>query len=469
MMNSLAPPSNDTGTTIPATSLNTHSTPITATDSPVNGWAGLTHWRQDLTAGLLVALVSMPLSLGIAVASGAPSAAGLITAIVAGFVFPLVGGAYVAVTSPAAGMAPVLFQSIHTMGRGNMQVGYPLVLPLIVLTGLIQLVLSRFRVKSLANLLPTGVISGMLTAIGLIVLIKQLPLLLGTNFASPHLLGMLQALPTALRDADPTTTLLGVITLLMIAGFTLLSRWVKPLRILPPFLYALVMGTLLGLVLPLAPEAFLQLPRNPLEGLVWPNWNALLSDRSNWQNALVALVTLLSVNSIESVATVCAVDGMDPYHRKSDMPHCILGLGVCNVASGMIGGLTVIPEVMRSTVGIMAGARTQWANFWNAFALLLGWLILQPVLTHIPLTVLAAILMVTSLTLCSPTRVLRVWHAGKATFLVFVVTVSLTIGVDLLWGLIGGMVLNFLLTATHLTSRADRVSHSADAAVKDKE
>lgn len=151
-----------------------------ALEKPQNGLAGLKHWRHDLVAGLVVSLVSLPFSLGIAVASGALLICGLISAIIAGLVLPFLGGSYVTVSGPAAGLAPVLLASMLLLGHGDLKVGYPLLLVAICLTGVVQVVLAHFKLARFAAIFPASVVEGMLASIGLLIIAKQLPLIFGS-------------------------------------------------------------------------------------------------------------------------------------------------------------------------------------------------------------------------------------------------------------------------------------------------
>ena len=139
--------------------------------------AGLKHWRHDLVAGLVVSLISVPFSLGIAVASGAPPICGLISAIIAGLVLPFLGGSYVTISGPAAGLAPALLAAMLLLGRGDLAIGYPLLLVAICLTGLVQVVLAKFKAARFSAIFPSSVVEGMLASIGLLIIAKQLPLL----------------------------------------------------------------------------------------------------------------------------------------------------------------------------------------------------------------------------------------------------------------------------------------------------
>src|SRR5690348_11086589 len=168
---------------------------LEAAEKPRNGLAGLKHWRNDLVAGLVVSLISLPFSLGIAVASGAPPICGLISAIIAGLVLPFLGGSFVTISGPAAGLAPVLLASMLLLGRGDRAVGYPLLLAAICLTGMVQVVLAGFKAAKFSALFPASVVEGMLASIGLLIIAKQLPLLLGRPFEAHEFWGILAEAP----------------------------------------------------------------------------------------------------------------------------------------------------------------------------------------------------------------------------------------------------------------------------------
>jgi carbonic anhydrase len=161
-------------------------------EKPQNGPAGLKHWRHDLLAGMVVSLVSVPFSLGIAVASGAPPVCGLISAIIAGLALPFLGGSYVTISGPAAGLAPALFAAMMLLGRGDRAIGYPLLLGAICLTGFVQVILARFKLARFAAIFPAAVVEGMLAAIGLLIIAKQLPLILGTKFEEHEFWGIIR-------------------------------------------------------------------------------------------------------------------------------------------------------------------------------------------------------------------------------------------------------------------------------------
>jgi carbonic anhydrase len=166
--------------------------PTVATEKPRNGLAGLKHWRYDLRSGFTVAMISLPFSMGIAITSGAPPICGIVSAIIAGFVLPFLGGSYVTISGPAAGLAPALFAGMillgHArLGRGASQsdllaVGYPLVLVAIAIVGVLQVVLAKLKVARLSAIFPAAAMQGMLAAIGLMIIVKQVPLFMGVKF-----------------------------------------------------------------------------------------------------------------------------------------------------------------------------------------------------------------------------------------------------------------------------------------------
>src|SRR5579872_6838148 len=183
------------------------------TEKPQNGLAGLKHWRSDILAGLLVSLVSLPFSLGIAIASGAPPVAGLVSAIIAGLVYPFLGGSYVTISGPAAGLAPVLFVAMTELGRGDREVGYPLLLGVICMAGCVQIILSRLKVARFSAWFSPTVVEGMLASIGLLIIVKQIPNLIGQRFEAHDFWEILAELPAQLVNTQPIVLLVGLMCL----------------------------------------------------------------------------------------------------------------------------------------------------------------------------------------------------------------------------------------------------------------
>src|SRR5207237_5555225 len=182
-------------------------------EKPQNGLKGLKHFRHDILAGLVVSLISLPFSLGIAVASGAPPITGITSAIIAGFVLPFLGGSFVTVSGPAAGLAPILLASMMVLGRGDLATGYPLLLVAICFAGCLQLILARLKFARLCAMFPAAVVEGMLCSIGLLIIVKQFPALMGVKFHAHEFYQYVLEVPTHIAEMKPTVFLIGIASL----------------------------------------------------------------------------------------------------------------------------------------------------------------------------------------------------------------------------------------------------------------
>src|SRR5208337_3654538 len=254
-------------------------TAIIAAEKPQNGLAGLKHWRHDLLAGLVVSMVSVPFSLGIAVASGAPPICGLISAIIAGLILPFLGGSYVTISGPAAGLAPALLAGMLLLGKGNLATGYPLLLVAICLTGLVQLVLAFFKAARFSAIFPSSVVEGLLASIGLLIIAKQLPLILGHPFHAHEFWGIVAETPLELLNMEPKVFVLGISSLALL--FVLASIKAKWLKVVPPPVFVAIFGLIMSQVLGLNSQYMIHLPDHPFaHGMVLPNFQGVLADRS---------------------------------------------------------------------------------------------------------------------------------------------------------------------------------------------
>ncbi len=424
-----------------------HAVPVFHGEKPVNGLLGLKHWRQDLTAGLMVSLVSLPFSLGIAVASGAPPVAGLISAIIAGLIYPFLGGSFVTISGPAAGLAPALLAGMTVLGSGNLEVGYPLLLCVIAMTGTVQIILSLLKAARYSALFPLAVVQGMLTSIGLLIIAKQLPLLLGTKFEAHEFFEILWEVPTAVLHLQPQVFGLGLFCLALC--FLLEALKTRGVRLLvPPPLIVVLVGIGFGWVLGIGEAFCIHIPANILEhGIVLPDFGTLLGNQHLWWAALTIVLTLTLIDGVESLATIAAIDRIDPYQRKSNPNRTLLAMGISNICSSLAGGLTIIPGGVKSTVCIMTGGRTLWANFYNAVFLLLFLFFGTALINLIPLSALAAVVAFIGYKLCAPRVWRRVAHIGSEQLLVFTITVLTTLATDLLIGIFVGMAAKLVLSA----------------------
>ena len=429
--------------------------PYPSEEKPQNGLAGLKHWRYDLLAGLQVSLVSLPLSLGIAIASGAPPVTGLVSAIIAGLIFPFIGGAYVTISGPAAGLVPVLLAGMLTLGNGDLAVGYPLLLVAICLTGAVQIVLCLFRAGEFARMLPIAVVEGMLASIGLMIIVKQLPIILGDlSGPSKTIAASLAKLPQQIAGLDPLVLGVGLVSLLLM--FSLSHYRPRQLRIVPPPLFVALVGIALGGLLGLDGTYLIAMPENLLQdGFTLPAFGEVLERRDLWWSMMTIVVTLTLIDGIESLATIAAVDKIDPFQRRSQPNRTLLAMGVSNMLSSLAGGLTIIPGGIKSRANIDAGGRTLWANAYNAMFLLIFLWIGTAVIEQIPLATLAAILIYVSWRLCEPIVWKRALAVGREQLVVFAVTVATTLWfTDLLVGIMVGVLAKALLLVYLVTPSA---------------
>ena len=426
-----------------------------AAEKPQNGLAGLKHWRYDLLAGLQVALVSLPLSLGIAIASGAPPVTGLVSAIIAGLIFPFIGGAYVTISGPAAGLAPALLAGMLTLGNGDLAVGYPLLLVAICLTGTVQIVLCLFRAGEFARMLPIAVVEGMLASIGLMIIVKQVPIILGDSSGPGKTIpGSLAKLPQQIAGLDPVVLGVGLVSLVLM--FSLNHYRPRQLRIVPPPLFAALSGIALSSLLGLDGKYLIAMPENLFrDAFTLPAFGEVLERRDLWWSVLTIVVTLTLIDGIESLATIGAIDKIDPFQRRSQPNRTLLAMGISNLLSSLAGGLTIIPGGIKSRANIDAGGRTLWANAYNAIFLLIFLWMGTAAIEQIPLATLAAILIYVGWRLCEPI----VWKAtlavGREQLVVFAITVATTLWfTDLLVGIIVGVLAEALLLVYLVTPSA---------------
>jgi MFS superfamily sulfate permease-like transporter len=307
-----------------------------AGDKPQNGLAGLRHWRYDLGAGLQVALVSLPLSLGIAVASGAPPVTGVISAIIAGLIFPFLGGAYVTISGPAAGLAPALLAGMLMLGAGDLAAGYPLLLVAICITGFVQIILSLVNAGRFAIFLPVTVVEAMLAAIGIMIIVKQIPPLLGDLAPlSKDMLSAILKLPESLIRIEAPVLITGVICLFLM--FYLNTTRIDWLRRVPAALAVAIVGIILGYVFNLEPRFLINMPDDILHGgITLPDFDSVWNRTELWGSVVIIVITLTLIDGIESLATIAAVDKIDPFQRKSHANTTLRAMGVSNMLSSIL-------------------------------------------------------------------------------------------------------------------------------------
>ncbi len=436
---------------------NTNGTYARLEEPPRNGIKGLKHWRHDLLAGLVVSLVSLPLSSGIAIASGAPPIYGIISSIIAGLIFPLVGGSYLTISGPAAGLAPALLVTMTALGGAGtadtVGAGYAKLLVVIFTVGVIQLILAKLKVARFAAIFPASVVEGMLGAIGLLIAVKALPLFMG--YLEPvHAHGFIEYLgqiPTWLAHGHGGAIAIGVVTLfvMLLSTYALAPRF-RLFRVVPPHIFAVVIGIAMGMALGLGgsdPALLISVPANPLSGLQMPDFAGVWESTDLWGAVALGIVTLTLIDGVESLATAQAIDRIDPFERHSEPNRLLAAMGLSNILSSLAGGLTIIPGGVKSKTCIEAGGRTLWANAANAL-FLLGFLFIAPgIMSVVPKAALGSILVYTGWKMINPTIVKHIAHIGREQFAIYASTVVAILLTDLLVGVLIGTGLKFGLVA----------------------
>ena len=411
-------------------------------------------WTNDVAASVVVALVALPLCLGIALASGAPLFSGLIAGIVGGLVVGILSGSHLSVSGPAAGLTVIVLGAIDSLPT------WEAFLLAVVLAGVLQLAFWLSRAAVLSEFIPSSVITGMLAAIGLILILKQLPHAVGYDGAFEGSQEFIQAdgrnTFSALFYALGNEVLLGA-ALISALSLIFLFWWDAarpkegPLRLLPGPLVVVIAGVVFNAVFQaVAPSLTLQQTHlvsvpvaDGLGGLV-----DLLAfpDFGQVANAQVWIVagTLALVASLETLLCLNAVDQIDPKRRVSDKNREMMAQGAGNVVSGLIGGLPLTSVIVRSSANVDAGADTKRSAILHGGWLLGSVVLIPAILNLIPLASLAAVLLFVGYKLTKPELYLVRWRQGWTQFVPFIVTVVAILLTDLLIGILIGLAVGFV-------------------------
>ena len=416
---------------------------------PATGFKGLKeNWRNDLIAALSVALVALPLSLGIAVASGVPPMAGLLSAIIGGIATTFIRGSNMSIHGPAAGLIAVILSSLATLD-GNINH----VLAAITISGGIQVILGLLKMGRFAKMFPSSVLNGILAAIGVIIFAKQIHYVLGTSSQSENIIGTLKDALLLLPEANPfilCVSLTGIAVLIYHKRIPF--RFVQ---VLPAPMWALIASlpwvfafdfftpqskNLFGFVYEIGPQFLISIPDDPLEAIMHPDFG-VIDTVPFWMS--VASITLIA--SIQTLAMARAVDKLDPYKRVTNLNKDLIGVGLSTMVSGALGGLPIITVIVRSTVNVQNNGKTKWVNFFHGVFLAVFVLLLSSVLQSVPLAALAAILVHTGIKLAGPKVFRQSYDQGVEQLLFMVSTLMITLITDLLYGIFGGILIALTL------------------------
>ena len=403
--------------------------------------------KEDAVAGVVVFLVALPLCLGIAIACGVPPVSGLVAGVVGGMVVPWISRSSLSVTGPAAGLTSIVLAEVSKLGLEGFLMG-------VVVGGVLQFLMGVIRAGRFSALVPSAVIKGLLADIGITIVWRQLPVAFGAA-------GGVFDIPS---QWHPGAAFIAILSLVMLYGwkYTPLARY----RLVSPALVVVVTASLVaealrGSGLGLAASHYVDVPLGGIQALA----SALpRPDFSMAMNPAVWITgaTIAVVASIETLLSVQAVDRLDPLKRHSPPDRELLAQGTANAVSGLLGGLPVTAVIVRSGANVAAGARERLSTLVHGVLLLVAVVFAGQLLNKIPMACLAAVLIQVGLNLCKPALFAMQVRLGLTQLLPFGVTIAAVLALDLLKGVIVGIVVGIGFVLYENSKRAVLAERDAD-------
>lgn len=402
--------------------------------------------KHDLPAGLSVFFVALPLCLGIALASGAPVYAGILSGIIGGIVVSFISGSQLGVSGPAAGLTTIVSASILSSGD------YRVFLLTVIIAGLFQLLLGILKLGSIANYFPSAVIKGMLAAIGIMLIAKQIPFALGydqPDFWSSDFLDLFSTknFLTKLQNLNLHTTrgaiLISIISIIILV--VLQQTFAKKLKAIPAALLVVIIAVIINMLFTQATSAYslkhtqlVSIPDNIFNDISFPHLSKIFSSIAIWKDGFI--IGLLA--TLETLLCVEAIDKLDKHNRVTPVNRELIAQGIGNIACGFLGAIPMTAVIVRGSANVDAGARTRLAAFMHGIFLLLAVLLIPFLLNKIPYAVLAAILLVTGYNLTKPKLYRNMWSLGFKQFIPFITTIIIILMTDLLTGVAAGLLIS---------------------------
>ncbi|HMT30706.1 MAG TPA: SulP family inorganic anion transporter [Bacteroidia bacterium] len=411
-----------------------------------------TFLKHDLKAGITVFFVALPLCLGISLASGAPVYSGLVAGIIGGIVVASISGSQLSVSGPAAGLTAVCAAAIVDMGS------IELFFLAVMLAGVLQILLGAFKLGGFTHLIPSSVIKGMLAAIGIILISKQIPLIIGYNqpdFWRNELFNILtfdhafQHIDNLYHSISTGAILVSIFSLLVLISW---KRWVaSKLPLISTSFVTVISGSLLAILfnnselLRLDPQQFVSIPQNIFDSIKFPSFNGIFETVHVWKYAIIIAV----IASLETLLSLEAVDKLDPQNRITPQNRELIAQGTGNIISGILGGLPITAVIVRGSANAEAGARTRLSAITHGIWLLVILIIAIPIVNSIPYCVLAVILIRTGYNLAKPAMIRSVYKQGREQFMPFIISVIAILFTDLLIGVLIGIAYSLYFLVRH--------------------
>jgi MFS superfamily sulfate permease-like transporter len=428
--------------------------------------------KEDLSASLVVFLVAVPLCLGIAVASGASPLSGLISGLVGGIVVGSLSGSSLSVSGPAAGLTAIVLSAIDELPS------FEAFLLAVVLAGVFQLILGTLKAGIIGHYFPSSVIKGMLAAIGLILILKQIPHALGydkdyegdQSFFQPDDQNTFSEIIIALQNPSEGAILITLVALFLLILFD--QAYFKKFsffKIIPPALIAVLAGLGINQALlkykpkwALYNDHLVSIPGGKgIEGLLgelkYPDWSQILN-----QDLLVIAITIGLVASIETLLSVEATDKLDPKKRVTPTNRELQAQGIGNIVSGLIGGLPVTAVIVRSSANVSSGGQTKLSAIFHGVWIILSIIFLADFMNLIPLAALAAVLFMVGYKLVKPSLIKSMYKKGWDQFIPFIVCILAILFTDLLKGIAIGMAVGLFYVIKTNFRHSVRMVHEDD-------
>lgn len=437
---------------------------------PIGNAAGFVkYFKNDIVSGFLVFLIALPLCLGISLACGYPAIAGIFTAIIGAILTTFISNSELTIKGPAAGLIVIAVGCVKSFGSDGLPpfseadiAAYKMALAVGGVAAVLQIAFGLIRAGILAEFFPLSAVHGMLAAIGVIIILKQIPIALGVQGAGGEPLEMMREIPHYFIEMNPAIAVIGGVGILIMFSWPKIQKLHKLLKAIPSPLVVLLVTVPMGMYFQLTTEHsytyqgeeyalgadyLVKMPERVFgmfDEIAYPDFSVFSS--TDYRFAAVYWVFMFFViGSLESLLSAKAIDLIDPWKRKTNLDRDVVAVGAANLACACVGGLPMISEIVRSKANIDNGARTRFADMWHGIFLLACVALIPTVLHLIPRSALAAMLVFTGFRLAHPSEFLHMLKIGKEQLIIFMATLIGVLATELLTGIAIGIAVKFAI------------------------